>query len=158
MTVQPEAVRLRQPKQLRVAAAAFAAAVLMGAGAGTAAAKWSQSAAVEVSVAVGIVGSGCSVSPDGKTFTIRWMQTPGTGFTLAAVRLNNGGQEPGKDPITLVAPQPDASGLATLTVSLDQLGLNNSNWQVVVTKTDSSGETQPLTWTLGELSQKGVCS
>ncbi|WP_336711479.1 hypothetical protein [Arthrobacter sp. USHLN218] len=153
-----QGTRFRQSKQLRVAAAAFTATVLMGAGAGTAAAKWSQSAAVEVSVAVGIVGSGCSVSADGKTFTIRWMQTPGTGFTLSAVRLNKGGQEPGKDPITLVAPRPDASGLAILTISLDQLGLNNSNWEVVVTKTDSAGGTQPLTWTLSELSQKGVCS
>lgn len=156
MTLQ--GARGRQSKQLRVVAAAFAATVLMGVGAGTAAAKWSQSAAVEVSVAVGIVGSGCSVSADGKTFTIQWMQTPGVAFTLSTVRLNNGGQEPGKDPITLVAPQPDASGLATLTISLDQLGLNNSNWKVVLTKSDSAGGTQPLTWTLGELSQKGVCS
>ncbi|WP_262103312.1 hypothetical protein [Arthrobacter sp. Marseille-P9274] len=153
-----ERARWQQVKQLRVAAAVFAATVLMGVGAGAAAAKWSQSAAVEVTVAVGIVGSGCTVSEDGKAFTIRWMQSPGTGFTLAAVRLNNGGQEPGKDPITVVAPQPDASGLATLTISLDQLGLNNSNWKVVLTKTDSAGGTQPLTWTLSESGQKGVCS
>jgi hypothetical protein len=57
-----------------------------------------------------------------------------------------------------VSPQPDASGLATLTISLDQLGLNNSNWKVLLTKTDSAGGTQPLTWTLSESGQKGVCS
>jgi hypothetical protein len=149
---------LRRLRDLRVAAAVLAVVVLMGLGAGAAAAKWSQSAAVEVAVAVGIVGSGCTVSSDGKTFTIRWMQSPGTAFTLAAVRLNNGGQEPGKDPFTVLSPQPDASGLTTLTISLDQLGLSNSNWKVVLTKTDSAGGTQPMTWTLAESGTGGVCS
>ena len=158
MMMERARARWQQRNQLRVAAAVFAVVVLMGVGAGAAAAKWSQSAAVEVTVAVGIVGSGCTVSADGKTFTIRWIQSPGTSFTLSAVRLNNGGQEPGKDPIKLVAPQPDASGMATLTISLDQLGLSSSNWQVVLTKTDSAGGTQPLTWTLSESGQKGMCS
>ncbi|GLB68160.1 hypothetical protein [Arthrobacter mangrovi] len=149
MTAQ--AARVRQSKELRVAAAAFAAAVLMGVGAGAAAAKWSQSAEVEVSVAVGIVGSGCSFQAN--TFTIRWEQAPNATSTVVGRTFNNGQNV--SSPEQWVPTGPDQYGYMTLTLPLDKLQLQNDNRTYEVRMTSSDGASR--TWTLSHVQGTGQC-
>lgn len=135
--------RFRRLPGFTAALVTFCLVVIMGLGATAAVAKWSQAASIGIPISVGITVPQCTVAATHTELYVTWTQEPGTPVKVETVKYNPGGQDNGT--VGFQSTGPDANGLVTLTLVIEDLDLNNDKFRVNLTIRFTDGTTKVVT-------------